>query len=794
VTPYIVSGLVLGSIYAISALGLVLTYTSSRVFNFAHGAIAFSMAVLHYYLARREGWDLLASAGFIVLVVAPLLGLGLWAALFRHLTHVSPTVRLVSTVGLWVALPALTYLLFPWAKEEIYDPTGLVHRPLGIHELFDLPVIGRVVLNDDQAAVLIAAFAVAVLATLLMRATPLGLAIRAAVDHPRNAAIAGIDTEGVTAVSWVIGTMLAALAGILLAPVQHGLNITFFTLLLVASFGAAVVGRIRSLPLTFAGAMLIGLLQGIWPKVYTDWFEKGWLKGFNNWFALTSEGVKTPLLSKGFQASIPFIVMIAFLLAYKDLRREAFTVDPRGAQSAHGEAPPLPPAHGWRRAAGPLALAVVALSVPLWLSDIWVVPVTQGIALGVIFLSYTMVTGEGGLISLCQVSLAGIGGFGAALAVRDAGFPVWAAILFGGLVSVPFGLLVALPSLRIGDLYLALLTLAFALLIENFLFIQNVFDNFGAGVELPRPFGLGIIDSGDRALMYYIVAGVFGVVALLVVNLKRATTGLVFAAIRSSEPAALTTGISIVRAKLMVFSASAFIAGLGGALYASVVGRANVRAFVVLIGIVWLAIVVTWGVRSVIGALMAGLLYSLIQQRLILLIVMIFLFVVVGVLVRLLLAKRYQTARGLVGLAVVAAVAVVGTWWILGIRDSDHERQTELAAHILLVGVWAGMTLPLLARLGLRRAYRKPVGALATLAVGALVVLGTAFIVQADLAESAHEVPTMMFGLGAVALAREPRGVIYDMVNRQRLRQLQDLERRRKREAARTAATAGVGS
>jgi branched-chain amino acid transport system permease protein len=763
VTPYIVSGLVLGSIYAISALGLVLTYTSSRVFNFAHGAIAFAMAVVHYWLVQREGWNLWVSAAFVVFVVAPLVGLFLWAALFRRLTHTSPTVRLVSTIGLWVALPAVTYILFPWAKQEIFDPPGLVHRPLGIHHW------AGITLNDDQAVVLIAAAVIAIATTLMLRFTPLGLAIRSTVDHPRNAAIAGVNTDGSTAVSWVIGTMLAAVAGILLAPIQHGLNVYFFTLLLVASFAAAVVGKIRSLPLTFAGAMLIGLVEGLWPKVYTDHVQDGPLGDF---------------LSKGVQASIPFVIMIIFLLAYKDLRREAFSVDPRGAQSAHGEAPPLPPTHGWRRAAGPLALGLFALTVPLWLSDIWVVPVTQGLALAVIFLSYTMVTGEGGLISLCQISLAGVGGFAAAMLATNQGWPVWLAILAGAVIAVPCGLLVALPSLRIGDLYLALLTLGAALLAQNFVFSKDNFDNFGAGVELPRPFGLGIIDTNDRAWMYFICLAVFAVLALLVVNLKRATTGLVFASIRSSEPAALTTGISTVRAKLVVFAASAFIAGFGGALWSSTIGRANVLSFSVLVGIVWMAIVVTWGVRSVMGALMAGLIYSLIQQRLMLLIVMVFLFVVVGIFVRQLLGKRYQTPKGLVVMAALAVLAVVGCMWLWGIHSNDLEKQTEWAAHALLLGVWLGVTLGLLLRQIRGKQYRTPLGALLTVAAAILVFGGAYIVLDANLADSALEVPTMMFGLGAVGLAREPRGVIYDMVNRQRLNQLRDQEQKREAELA----------
>ena len=118
-TPYIISGLTVGSIYAISALGLVLTYTSSRVFNFAHGAIAYGIAVFYYYLTRQNGWSIATAAPFTILVVAPLVGLALYFVLFRGLTNATPTVRLVSTVGLWVAIPALVRILFPVARSAV---------------------------------------------------------------------------------------------------------------------------------------------------------------------------------------------------------------------------------------------------------------------------------------------------------------------------------------------------------------------------------------------------------------------------------------------------------------------------------------------------------------------------------------------------------------------------------------------------------------------------------------------------------------------------------------------------
>ena len=559
VTPYIISGLVVGSIYAISALGLVLTYTSSRVFNFAHGALAYGIAVFYYYLTRQNGWSIATAAPFTLLVVAPLLGLALYFALFRRLTHATPTVRLVSTVGLWVAIPALIRILFPAASTEIFNPQGLVSSPA---DPTFVKVFGTWV-NENQFVVIVSAAVIAIITSLVLRFTSVGLATRMTVDHPRNAGIAGVNTEAVTAGSWMVGVMLAGFAGVLLSPIL-GLQEFQFTLLLVGSFAAVVIGRMTSLPLVFAGAIGVGLMQQLWIKVQPE-------SGF---------------FSSGVSASIPFVVMLVFLIGYsfssKGLRTEAFEIDRRSAGGAHGDAPPLPPAHGWKRAIGPLVMAVVLAALPLLFDNVtifgvtfdqfWIGVFAQGMALAVIYLSYTLVTGEGGLISLCQITLAGIGAFAAARLAAEAGWPMWLAILAGALIAVPFGLLVALPSLRIGDLYLALFTLGFALLVEQLIWTRDEYDNFGAGIRMDRPFGLQIT---DRVEMYAIVAVVFAVVAFAIVNLKRATSGLVFAAIRSSEPASSTSGISIVRAKLVLFGISAFVAGLGGALYATVLGSAT---------------------------------------------------------------------------------------------------------------------------------------------------------------------------------------------------------------------------
>jgi branched-chain amino acid transport system permease protein len=267
-------------------------------------------------------------------------------------------------------------------------------------------------------------------------------------------------------------------------------------------------------------------------------------------------------------------------------------------------------------------------SVPIWLSDFWIGVVSQGVALAVLFLTFTIVTGEGGMLSLAQATLAGVGGVcAAALATHTSilgwqvpnpfssstGWPLGLAVLAGALVAVPVGVLIASLSLRLGDVYLALATLAFALLVEQLVFARQEFDNFGAGIALSRPVFLGV-DFNDRTSFFLLLAGIFCVVAVLTINLRRATTGLVLASMRSSEQAAATTGVSIVRSKLLVFALSSFVAGLGGALFAVTIGRAAPASFNVLVGIVWLAIVATWGVRSVLGALLAGLVFAVVPQ------------------------------------------------------------------------------------------------------------------------------------------------------------------------------------
>ncbi|HEY6624262.1 MAG TPA: branched-chain amino acid ABC transporter permease, partial [Acidimicrobiales bacterium] len=237
----------------------------------------------------------------------------------------------------------------------------------------------------------------------------------------------------------------------------------------------------------------------------------------------------------------------------------------------------------------------------------WIGLVGQAFAYAVIFLSFTLVTGEGGMIWLCQITFAGVGGLTAAVLATNHGWPILAAIVVGGLVALPMGLIIGFLTIRLGGLYVALVTLTFGLLMENLVFTLGVFQNQGLGINVLRPSWA----STDTAFAYLCLVA-FAIVSLFIVNLRRSTTGLALNAVRWSEPGSRTLGISVVPMKIIVAGLGAFVAGIGGGLLVTAQTTAQPANFATFLGVVWLAVLVTIGVRSNVAALVAGLSFTLV--------------------------------------------------------------------------------------------------------------------------------------------------------------------------------------
>ncbi len=555
-------------------------------------------------MAIEHGWNTMLAAFVAIAIVSPLLGLFLWAVLFRKLSDTPPAVRLVATVGLFVAIEPLTHIVF--GTQQIFDRHGVGPYPHHNFKWLGVP------LDSDQLIAVAATVLIAIALVVVLRATSFGLSVRATVDAPVLAATSGVNTAMVSAGSWMIGTTLAGVSGVLLAPLR-GYEFSQFTYLILGAFAGVVIARMHSLVLAFAGSLLVGVAQNLiqWDPVANAISH-----------VLSREGV----WFRGLQPSLPFIIMLVFLFAYRDLGRERFVVDTRRAidepeivDDAPEAASDVEPRRGWGRfgllrhvSGGAVFLAAAWLLLPLWLHGSrapWLLITTRGVCIAIILLSYTVVAGEGGMISLCQITFAGIGGVLVGQLVANHGMSVLAATVVAVIVVVPIGMIVALPSLRLGGLYMALATLAFAVLVENTWFQSNSISEFGSGVQVPRP-KIGTLAFGGDASFFRLVLIVFVIASLVVRNLQRSTTGLTLAAVRSSEPAALTTGISVARAKLTAFGVSAAIAALGGAFYVQEVKTAQPSEFVWPIGLVWLAIYVTWGVRSRAAALVAGVTFT----------------------------------------------------------------------------------------------------------------------------------------------------------------------------------------
>jgi branched-chain amino acid transport system permease protein len=210
------------------------------------------------------------------------------------------------------------------------------------------------------------------------------------------------------------------------------------------------------------------------------------------------------------------------------------------------------------------------------------------------------------MLWLSQISFAGCGALVTGQIVTHWGWPVLPAILAAAVVSATAGAILGLLTVRLGDLYVALGTLSFGLLVETLVFQRPRFLQYGIGVTVSRP-GFA---SGDMSFTYLALA-VFGVFALLIINLRRSTTGMALRAVRDSQTAARTVGLSIVQMKVIVGAIGAFVAAVGGGFLAMYAGYAQPSSFPTFEGLIWLAVVVSLGIRSITAAAIAGLSFSL---------------------------------------------------------------------------------------------------------------------------------------------------------------------------------------
>jgi branched-chain amino acid transport system permease protein len=227
----------------------------------------------------------------------------------------------------------------------------------------------------------------------------------------------------------------------------------------------------------------------------------------------------------------------------------------------------------------------------------------------IIAVGLNMLTGNAGQISMCHSSFMAIGAYATTLLHESAQLSFWIALPAGALIAAAFGVCVGLPAIRLGGFYLALATLG---VLEMTQIVIYQFPSLTGGVRgmlAPRPTVFGQPLTSDLSL-YYPVLGVAVVMLLFARNLLRSPVGRAFDAIRNSGPAAQALGIPLASTKLVAFTVAALYAGVGGGLYAAVVGFIDPIEFGIWTSVRHIIFIVVGGLGSLPGSVVGAALIT----------------------------------------------------------------------------------------------------------------------------------------------------------------------------------------
>jgi ABC-type branched-subunit amino acid transport system ATPase component/branched-subunit amino acid ABC-type transport system permease component len=571
ILPFIIAGLTTGSVYGLAGVGLVLTYKTSGVFNFAQGALATVAAYLFYTLHVQHGmaWPL---AGFIcIFVLGPVLGL-LLEILARALAKATLNTQVASTVGILLIVQAGVVL--------VYGTTTVRNIPSFLPGAFD---IGGTSVTSGQIVV----FAVGVAATAALygwfRLARGGVAMRAVVDNPELLDIAGTSPLRVRRLAWMIGSIFACASGVLLGPFIN-LDPTTLTFLIVSAFGAAAIGRFSNLPGTYIGGLALGIAASLCTKYFT-----------------------TGVLS-GLSSALPFLVLFAVLM-----------VSPRRRLEDHVQAIPER-SGGWTapwplQVTGGLALLAFLLFVPGF-AGIHLTDWTEFLATTVLLLSLGLLTRTSGQVSLAHVSFMAIGVVAFSHLAVDHHWPWAAALIVAGLIAVPIGALLSIPAIRLSGLYLALTTFGFGILLQYMFYNENyMFGDLGLGVAVPSPY-LSWLDLSSPNGYYYLVLAITLMVTLMVVAINFSRLGRLLRALGDSATALATSGTSVNVTRVLVFALSAFLAAVAGVLGAAAIGQVSGDSYQPITSLVFFTLITISVGRTPWYAILAAAGYALIPSYL----------------------------------------------------------------------------------------------------------------------------------------------------------------------------------
>lgn len=572
----LILGVVVGLTYAILGVGLTLIYKSARFVNFAHGNLGAFVAVIFGKLAVDVGlpyWLAFIAA----LALAGALGALIELTVIRRLFESPRLVLVVATI-------AISQLLLFGALQRSLQADQDTMVTDGYPTAFSTSVkVGNLTLNGGEIGIIVVVPLLALALAAFFRFSAYGQAIRASAENPDAARLAGISVRRMSTIVWVIAGILAGATAILLAPRESVFNIgALGPSILVRALGASLVGRMTSLPVTFAAGIAIGILE-------TFTFDR-----------FTSGGV---------QDLVVFLVLIG-ALAFRARGLSRASRDVEAPISFGADTQPVPadiaaiPGVRRLRSAGVFAAALFAFVLPLLpILDLDTSEKTFRLILlagyCIVGLSLTLLTGWAGQVSLGQFALVGVGAFSAARFAGDLPLPFL--VIACGLVGAAVSVFIGLPAVRIQGLFLAVSTLAFAVVATAWAFQQDWIVGSPAGVSITRP---DFIHT-ERATYWFALALLMAF-TYAVRNIRASGPGRALLAVRDNDRSARSSGLSASGTRLLGFALSGFMAAVAGVIFAY--GRGNFTAtdFAPATSLDMLLMVIIGGLGSIPGSIIGA--------------------------------------------------------------------------------------------------------------------------------------------------------------------------------------------
>lgn len=571
----LIVGVVTGGGYALLAVSITLMYRSTGFLSFAHAGFATLAAYLFADFAGTRGWPGPAAA-LVAVALTVLYGLGV-ERILRPVRNAPAATKMIATLGVAQLTTALVLLLYGFqpTSAPLLLPDGAVR-------------VGDLRIGHQQSATLVLAASAAVGLGWFLKTTRFGTAIRAVASNPETSRLMGVSITQVGRFNWALGAFLAGSAGVLLAPLSP-INAGTFTLLLAKALVATLVGGLVSLPLTFAGALGVGIADTVTVL---------------NFSAPGAKELVTLLL----------VVALLFLRRSWPADLEA-TAETKLRRPLPGAAALVQVAASLRRLAHPFRWPAAAIGAVLVVvvpagSNYWGFVGARGLFFTIQALSLVLLVGWGGQVSLMHGAYVGIGAFTTALLVESHGWPLELALVGAGLAGVAMGVVVGLSALRLSGLQFAIASLVFSGAASEWLFRRTEFPK-----SLPRGTLFGV-DIFPDANLYFFMLPTTIVLYIAVWNVRRSTFGPLLISARDAPTTVAHFGADPSRTRMWAFLFASFIAAFGGGLYGVLLTGFQPFDFSLILSIALLIYAVVGGVESLGGPLIAGVLFGVVPQLL----------------------------------------------------------------------------------------------------------------------------------------------------------------------------------